>query len=52
MGDLVKKVLEYNLETKEALSLIWDDLNPGQQKQRLKNPSVKALLLRYGIIKE
>jgi len=39
-------------ETKEALQLIYDTLNNGQQKKIVKNPEVKALLVRYGIIEE
>lgn len=37
-------------DTKSALQLIWDNLNQGQQKKRLKNEEVHALLLRYGVI--
>lgn len=37
-------------ETKEALQLMYDSLNNGQQKKLVKNAEVKALLERYGII--
>lgn len=37
-------------ETKDALQLIYDTLNNGQQKKIVKNPEVKALLIRYGVI--
>lgn len=39
-------------ETKEALELIYNTLNNGQQKKIVKNAEVKALLIRYGIIEE
>ena len=39
-------------ETKAALQLMYDSLNPGQQKKIVKNPEVKALLIRYGVIEE
>lgn len=39
-------------ETKDALQLIYNSLNSGQQKKLLKNTSVKELLLRFGVIAE
>ena len=36
-------------ETKEALQLVYDSLNQGQQKKLLKNEEVKALFDRYEI---
>ena len=39
-------------ETKDALQLIYDSLNSGQQKKLQKNTSVKELLLRFGVIAE
>lgn len=32
-----------------VLQTIWDDMPKGQQKQRLKNPIIKAALERYGV---
>lgn len=39
-------------ETKEALELIYNTLNNGQQKKIVKNAEVKTLLIRYGVIEE
>jgi D-ribose pyranose/furanose isomerase RbsD len=46
---LVESVLECNEETREALQMIYDELNNGQQKKLLKNEAVKALFERYGV---
>ena len=37
-------------ETREALQLVIDELNQGQQKKIAKDEKVKALLERYGVI--
>lgn len=39
-------------ETKDALQLVYDSLNQGQQKKLLKNDEVAALFDRYGVITE
>lgn len=44
------KVLAYNRQMKEVLSLIYNELNNGQQKKIIKNEQVKELLERYGVI--
>lgn len=36
-------------ETKEALQMVYDELNNGQQKKLLKNENIKALFERYGV---
>lgn len=36
-------------ETKQALQMVYDALNQGQQKKLLKDESVKALFDRYGV---
>jgi hypothetical protein len=46
---LVESVLECKEETREALQMIYDELNNGQQKKLLKNEAIKALLERYGV---
>lgn len=46
---LVEKAKAYNRELKEALQLIYDELNPGQRKKLMRNPAIKALYERYGI---
>lgn len=37
-------------DTKEALQLVYDTLNQGQQKKLLKDEKVKALFDHYGVI--
>lgn len=46
---LQEKALAYNRETKEAIEIIWNELNKGQQKKLLKNPVIKAWLERFKI---
>ncbi len=46
---LSEQALEYNLRLKEALQLIVSALNQGQQRKIAKDPTVRALLDRYGI---
>ena len=46
---LVEKAKAYNRELKEALQMVFDALNHGQQQKLMKNPTVKELLTRYGI---
>jgi len=36
-------------ETREALQLVYDSLNQGQQKKLLKNEAVAELFERYGV---
>ena len=36
-------------ETRTALQAVYDALNPGQQKQIVKDPAVAALFERYGV---
>ena len=36
-------------ETKEALQIVFDTLNQGQQKKIVKDEQVKALFDRYGV---
>lgn len=46
---LVEKAMAYNRELKEALQLIYDELNQGQRKKIMRNPTIKALYERCGI---
>lgn len=39
-------------ETKDALALIYRELNQGQQKKILKNKQVRAILVKYGVIEK
>lgn len=48
----IEDVRKYNSELKEGLSEMFNMLPKGQQKQVLKNPKVKACLLRFHIIEE
>lgn len=36
-------------ETKNALQMVYDELNNGQQKKLLKNEAIKALFERYEV---
>lgn len=47
--DLFNKVAAVKSETKEALQLVFDSLNQGQQKKIIKNEAVKALFDRYNV---
>ena len=47
--DLFNKVAAVKSETKEALQLVFDSLNKGQQKKIIKNEAVKALFDRYNV---
>lgn len=46
---LDKKVESLMEETRLALQTVYDALNPGQQKQIVKDDTVKALFDRYGV---
>ena len=48
----IEKVLAYNIQLKEALSLIYNELNYGQRKKLLKNENVKKLLIKYKVIED
>lgn len=47
-----EKAFEYNKKIHDALALIYNELNQGQQKKILKNEEVKALLIRYKVIED
>lgn len=46
---LYTKTAEVKNETREALQLVYDNLNQGQQKKILKEEAVKVLFDRYGV---
>ena len=46
---LDKAVETAKTETKNALQLVYDNLNRGQQKKLLKEQSVKELFDLYGV---
>ena len=47
--ELKEKVDVAKLSTKEALQIVYDALNNGQQKQLIKHEEVKALFDLYGV---
>lgn len=49
-ADLDKAVETAKTETRDALQLVYDSLNHGQQQKILKEETVKALFDRYGVI--
>ena len=49
---LVNYVAALKAETKNALQLVYDELNKGQRKKILKNEEVKVLFDRYGVVYE
>ena len=48
-SELTAAVQKVKTETRNALQTLYDALNPGQQKQILKDEQVKALFDRYGV---
>lgn len=49
MSDLRERVIAYNGEVKAALQAVYNDLNHGQRKKLLRNPSIRAMFERYGV---
>lgn len=49
MSDLKERVIAYNTEVKSALQAVYNDLNKGQRKKLLRNPTIRALFERYGV---
>lgn len=47
---LLDKVAAVKTETKDALQLVYDSLNQGQQKKIVKEAAVKTLFDRYGVV--
>ena len=48
-SELISAVNAVKTETREALQIMFDELNQGQQKKILKNENVKNLFDRYGV---
>ena len=48
--ELEQKTAAVMEETRTALQTVYDALNPGQQKQIVKDKSVAALFERYGVV--
>ena len=48
-AELKEKTAAVKSETREALQIMYDALNPGQRKQIVKNEAVAILFERYGV---
>lgn len=48
-SELNAAVAETKTEVKDALQLVYDSLNQGQQKKIVKEEAVKALFDLYGV---
>lgn len=46
---LNKAVIDAKTKTKDALQIVYDTLNQGQQKKIVKDEKVKALFDLYGV---
>lgn len=46
---LFERVKSTKSETREALQMVYNELNNGQKKKILKAEKVKALFERYGV---
>lgn len=49
MNTLRERVISYNTEVKAALQAVYSDLNQGQRKKLLRNPTIRAMFERYGV---
>lgn len=49
MNTLKERAISYNKEVKAALQAIYNDLNHGQRKKLLRNPTIRAMFARYGV---
>lgn len=49
-AEFEKRVEAAHDETHDALALVWESLNHGQQQKLVKNAEVVAVLKRYGVI--
>ena len=50
MSELRERVIAYNKEVKAALQAVYNDLNQGQRKKLLRNPAIRAMFERYGVV--
>jgi hypothetical protein len=50
--ELERKTDAVVTDTKDALQMVYNSLNNGQQKKLLKNEAVAALFERYGVLVE
>ena len=47
--ELEDAVTAAKIETRDALQLLWDNVNKGQKKQIIKNEEVKEMFDRFGV---
>ena len=50
MSELKERVIAYNAEINAALQAVYNDLNKGQRKKLLRNPTIRAMFERYGVV--
>ena len=50
MSELIEQVIAYNTEVKAALQAVYNGLNQGQRKKLLRNPAIRAMFERYGVV--
>ena len=50
MSELKERVIAYNAEINAALQAVYNDLNKGQRKKLLRNPTIRAVFERYGVV--
>lgn len=48
--DLTAATDAAKLTYKESLQTVWDNVNKGQRNKLLKNPEIKAILDRFGVV--
>ena len=48
-NELNAAVLTYKKQTKEALQMLYDNVNKGQKKQLIKKEEIKNLFDTYGV---
>lgn len=49
ISELRERVIKYNTEVKDALQAVYSDLNQGQRKKLLRNPTIRSMFERYGV---
>ena len=49
MSDLKERVIAYNVEVKNALQAVYNELNQEQRKKLLKNNIIRAMFERYNV---
>ena len=49
VNELELAVFAAKVEARNALQLLWDNVNKGQKKQIIKNEEVKEMFDRFGV---